>query len=426
MLEWTLRGVAIAALAALLWSVTRPAPPAVPVSFAGENLAAALVRWTREAPADSVHLTLAPAPDAAQRDWLVALRKAGVGMSWRAPSVPAIAIAAEPVAEPRRRSRISVAAPAGASLVMRDEAGVLDSVTSNGPGASSIAATAGRAGVDLGTHSADAHAADSVVLKSVLVIGAASWESRFTIAALEEQGWRVEARLRIAPAAVVRQGDTGAADTARHAAVVALDGTAASEAASITRFVRSGGGLVLAGNAARVEALARIAPGRAGTRWQPTVRLATQPASLATLGYIPIRSLASNAVALETGEGGVAIAAHRVGSGRVVQVGYDETWRWRMTGGEDGPAAHAAWWGGLVSAAAYAPVATSASNAYAPAFGDAAPLASLAAAMGPARPTAFTGATSPVRRSGAEAALFALAIAGFLAEWASRRLRGAA
>ena len=416
----------MAALALLLWSVTRTTPRAAPASFDGEDLATALARWTRQKPADSVHLTLAVAPDAAQRDWLVALRRAGIGMSWRAPSVPAIAIAAEPLAEPRRRSRISVAAPAGAALIVRDEAGVLDSVSSTGPGASMIAPAAGQPSVDLGVHSARAGGADSVVLKPVLVVGAASWEARFLIAALEEQGWQVETRLGIAPGAVVRQGAAGAIDTSRHAAVVALDGSVASDAAAIARFVRSGGGLVLAGEAARVRALAQIAPGQAGARWQPTVRLATQPASLATLGYVPVRFLVRDAVPLATGEGGVSIAAHRGGSGRVVQVGYDETWRWRMAGGEDGPKAHAAWWGGLVSAAAYAPVAARTVDSPIPALGDAAPLASLVAAMGPPTAEAFPGAASPVRRSGAEAALFALAIFGFLAEWASRRLRGAA
>ena len=425
-LEWLARGIAMAALALLLWSVTRPAPPAAPTSFAGRELGAALAGWTREAPRDSVHLDLTVAADAKERDWLVAMRRAGVGMSWRAPSVPAIAIAAEPVVEPRRRSRIAVAGPAGAALAIVDDAGLVDSVSPAGIGASMVAAVVGAPRVDMSPHSARPHRSDSVVLKRVLVMGTAGWESRFVIAALEEQGWQVDARLTVAPGAVVRQGTAGAIDTVRHAAVIALDRGVASEAAAIARFVQSGGGLVLAGESARMPALARIAPGTAGARFQPTVRLATQPASLSTLGYLPIHALASDAVPLDSGPGGIAIAAHRVGSGRVVQVGYDETWRWRMAGGDDGPAAHSAWWGGLVSAAAYAPVAARAMGRGASGFGDAAPLASLVAAMGPPRSAAFAGTAAPVRRPGAEAALLALAIVGFLAEWASRRLRGAA
>ncbi len=423
--EWLARGIGLAALAVLLWSMTRPVPPAAPGSVAGDDVGAALRRLTLKQPADSVHLTLDVAPDATNRDWMLALRRSGTGISWYAPSVPAIAIAAEPVADPRGRTRVTIAAPRDASIRIGDDVGAIDTANVSGHGASVIAATIGRAQASLGPHRAAAHPEVSIVLKRVLVIGSASWESRFVLAALEERGWQVDARLAVAPGVVVRQGAAAALDTSRYAVVVALDTTAASEAPAIVRFVRSGGGLVLAGEAARVPALARIAPGAPQRRWQPTVRLAAQPASRTTLGYFPIRDLADDAVTLERADGGVAVAAHRFAAGRVVQLGYDETWRLRMTGGENGPGDHRAWWGGLVTAAAFAPLVREPSTPL-PALGDAAPLASLVAALGPPRDAAHAASASRGRPVWVEPIAFALVILSFLAEWASRRLRGAA
>ena len=424
-LEWTARAIGVASLLALLWNVTRPAPPAGPEPVEGGNISEALARWTRQKPTDSIHLTLGSAPDAAQRDWLVALRRTGVGISWRAPSVPMLAIATEPLAEPRDRSRISVSAPEGSALVLSDEVGTIDSLTIGGLGATVIApaigATAGRSGL----HRAEALARDSLVIRRLLVIGKAGWESRFAITALEEGGWQVDARLVVAPGAVVRQGLPGAIDTSRYSAVVVLDASATDGAAAITRYARSGGGVVLAGSASAASGYASLTPGRSSPRWEPTVRLAAQPASQASAGYLPIRSLGREAVVLQAGDGGVAVAAHRVGSGRVVQSGYDETWRWRMSGGEEGPEGHRAFWTGLITAAAYAP---SVERAPMPlrALGEAAPLASLIAAMGPARTSAFDGGTRSSQGPGYDSLLFAIAVTAFLAEWASRRLRGAA
>jgi hypothetical protein len=106
----------------------------------------------------------------------------------------------------------------------------------------------------------------------------------------------------------------------------------------------------------------------------------------------------------------------------VVQSGYDETWRWRMSGGDDALAAHREWWSRLVTAVAYAPLVRRVST------GDVAidetPLASLIDAIG--QPTALdTAPRSTPDTSRTTRILFALALGGLLLEWASRRLRGA-
>ena len=394
--------------------------------FEGGDLNASIAAWTRQRPADSVHLELGALPDARARTWLRALRRTGIEMTWRAPGVPALAIAAEPLADPRRRSRIAVAAPQGAALSVGDAIGSIDSVTSGALGASVTATVVGQPGVFHGTHHATALAADSAVLRRVLVLGAANWESRFVIAALEEAGWGVDARIAIGPGAVVRQGSVAPIDTARYSAVVALDALAADEARAIGAFVRDGGGVVLAGASGRAPALGGLAPGRLGPRWQPAARSGAEQASLATLAYYPLRVSAEDAVILEEGDGGSSIAAHRVGSGRVIQVGYDETWRWRMAGGDEGPGAHRAWWGGLVSAAAFTPHVAAPAPDVPVSFGDAAPLGSLVAVLGPPRAAAPDRSILPGSDPRRELVLFAIAVFSFIGEWASRRLRGAA
>lgn len=424
--EWLARATGIIALGLLLWSVTRPVVPPPAVRFEGADLDASLAEWTRRRPADSVHLELAALPDARSRAWLLALRRTGIEVTWRAPGVSSLVIAAEPLADPRRRARVSVAAPGGAVLAVRDAIGLVDTLTAGSLGASMTAPLVGRPGVHHGTHHATALATDSAVLRRVLVLGAAGWESRFVIAALEETGWSVDARIAIGPGAVVRQGAAGPIDTARYSAVVALDALAAADARAIGPFVRAGGGVVLAGAAAREPALARLAPGRLGPRWRPAARTVADQASLASLAYYPLRVSADDAVILDERDGGTSIAAQRVGSGRVIQVGYDETWRWRMAGGDEGPGAHRAWWGGLVGAAAFTPRVAAPAPEVPVSFGDAAPLASLVAVLGPPRAGAPGRSRVPGTDPRRELALFTLALLSFLGEWASRRLRGAA
>jgi hypothetical protein len=220
----------------------------------------------------------------------------------------------------------------------------------------------------------------------------------------------------------ISQGPLGAIDTARYAAVIVLDTSAAPSAAAIARYARGGGGVVLSGVTARLGPLRAIAPGSVGGRLAGVAGAVASATPRTGLGVFPVASLQEDAVALETREKAVTVAARRADAGRVVQAGYDETWRWRMAGGDEAVAAHREWWSRLVSAVAYAPLLRRVSARDAAI--DEAPLASLVDALGP--PVPMTAMLAP-RRDGARTTrvLFALVLAGFLLEWGSRRLRGA-
>ena len=85
---------------------------------------------------------------------------------------------------------------------------------------------------------------------------------------------------------------------------------------------------------------ARSRPGRAGPRIAAASLSFASTTPRRALGFFPIVALASDAVPLESRDGRVIAAARRAGAGRVVQLGYDDTWRWRLAGTGDAPAAH--------------------------------------------------------------------------------------
>jgi len=228
----------------------------------------------------------------------------------------------------------------------------------------------------------------------------------------------VASRLRVAPNIDVTQGPLGAIDTARYAAVIVLD-TGVSSSNAIARYARTGGGVILGGRAAR--SFAGVSPGRVGARVAGVAGAVTSAAPRSGLGGFPVSSPGADAVVLESRDGVAMIAARRVDAGRVMQVGYDETWRWRMAGGDESAVAHREWWTRLVTAVAYAPLVPRASGMTSI---DETPLASLVDALGPPTPTDGRLAT-PRDNSRVTWMLFVLVAASLLAEWTSRRLRGA-
>ncbi|HEY9225698.1 MAG TPA: hypothetical protein VIP11_03570, partial [Gemmatimonadaceae bacterium] len=249
----------------------------------------------------------------------------------------------------------------------------------------------------------------------IVVIGGASWEGKFVVAALEERGWPVIARFAVAPNVDVAAGASAPLlDTARIAAVVAIDTLVQRFGTAIERYVRSGGGLVLAGPSGLAPAAASLAPGVIGARWRPAV-LPRDTLDLGSTGFFPVGQLKSDAVPLERRPGGVAVAARRVGAGRVIQVGYDDSWRWRMAGATGSESAHREWWSRLVSAVAYAPEAPRAASMPS----SSAPLAFLVDRVGPPRSLPSTGAGVQIDRR----VILALIMILLLAEWSSRRLR---
>jgi len=307
-------------------------------------------------------------------------------------------------------------------IVFADAAGPLDSLhvadlggTLVTPAAAGTITAALRGGAD----SLRIAPPEAAALHPVLVVGQAGWEGKFAAAALAERGWNVVTEFTVAPKIEITSGAPGAAlDTARLSAVVVLDSLAASRlGGALVRYARSGGGVVLAGDAARAPSVASIAPGALLARSRPSV-LPADTIGLGTTGFYAV-SLGSDGVALERRNDAVSVAARRVGAGRVLEAGYDDTWRWRMAGGAAGEEAHRRWWAHVVGAAAYLPAGRPAGLGEDGAVGEA-PVAALVGRVGPSR-------AAPASRSSWEVdprILLMLILVLLSIEWTSRRVRG--
>jgi hypothetical protein len=365
--EWALRAGVIGLLAWSAWRALQPVP-AVAASVTVRTVRQALTQWTTTAPPPAtVHVVIdtgSGLPGYA-RQWLVALGESGTRVTWSS-TIPllATAIGVEPVADPSGATRVQVAAPAGAAVVIGDALGPFDTVRvmPGAHGASVIVPASIRTATAIvGGLVATGAASDSLTLRHILVLGRAGWESKFIVRALEDEGWLVDAELRVTPRYAVLQGHPGAIDTIRYAAVVAVD-----SAPSVEAYVRSGGGLVTHGRR-------------------------------------------RDTVAME--------ADHM---GRIARVGYDSTWRWRMADGDSGPARYRAWWSAIVARVAYAPRIGQPISADV----DAAPLAHLVDALGSPSSSSGTADGRPPFDPTRGAWVFGALLAALLLEWASRRVRG--
>ena len=418
-IERALRAVTLLVLALAAWNAARVQADHRLESSASAGLRASLERWT-VAPPRAADVSLDTAPGGEARDWLRALRRAGTPVTWRAPRVPALAMEVAPVANPRGGWTVWMTAPEGSRITLSDAVAPIDTVRASSGGASVLAPLAtGALTAALSGHRAYAHPRDTLAARGVLVLGHATWEAKFVISALEEAGWSVDARILVAPGVEVTQGVSRVPDTARHAAVIVLDTPSPSVASAVARYVRGGGGAGLTGASGRVGALADIAAGGVGARVRAATMTFTSDSPRRALGFLSIAPRA-DAVVLEDHGGRVAAAARRVEAGRVVQLGYDESWRWRLAGGPQAVEAHRAWWSAIVSSVAYrAPAAVMRDAA-----DDDAPLARLVDALGPMS-DAQERAPANAGWSPSTALLFALATGLLLVELASRRLRGA-
>ena len=374
-----------------------------------------LSTWTRASANVQLHADLATVPEDRVVDWLVALRHSGHSVTWSG-SPPALAMAAEQLADPRGSVRIDVAAPSQSAMMLRDDASIIDSVNVKELGATIVTPLAvGTIVGDASGQRFSTHAPNSARLRAIVVIGDASWEGKFIASTLEERGWPVIAKFRVAPAVDVVQGAPLPLDTSRVAAVVAIDTTIQSLGPAVDRFVRSGGGLILAGTASLASTAAQLAPGSLGARTRPA-SLPADTIGLGTTGFYPVTALNPAGVALDRRAGGIAVAARRLGSGRVLQIGFDDSWRWRMAGGPGSENAYREWWSRAVAAVAYLPATAGGPTASTAS----APLARLVDRLGPARAAAPSATRSPVDHR----ILLTLIMILLLAEWASRRLRG--
>lgn len=466
------------ALALLLWRVWRPAEAGgghLTVSEAGQ-LRAALTAATRS-PVEGMTVRLDHVPSPEERAWLRAIAASGTGVGWEgAPDLRPAALAVEPLADPAGARRVTALVAPGAALALRDAGGLADSVESARGG---VRVVEGPWSGDLTLQTPGstplAPIRDSLLLRPVLVVGRAGWEGKFVVASLEEAGWVVHARFHVAPGVAVTQVSSGLPppsatsdarpprsgsrsipvgalppmDTSRYAAVVVLDASAASVAPAVARFVRDGGGVIVLPGASSLPALAAVLPARRGDSLRTALGALSSAAPRNGLAASGLVGFKPGAVVLERRGGSVVMAAARAGAGRALFVGYHDSWLWRMAGAEGGSggaggvAAHRAWWSGLVSAVAYAPRAPSSPGA--PGAGgvaapvaegatragdgatsgrvDQAPYAALVAALGRAAPSPSAATTTPPLPW--NALLFALTLAALLAEWASRRTRGA-
>ena len=424
-LEHVLRGIVIAVLAVMLWQSLqeRSESASQAVNARGAGVGGALAKWSVLGKAPGrIHVQLDSTPSPRDRAWLGALAGAGSSVTWSGDVAP-VMIDAEPVASPTGGTRILVAAPSGSSVVMGDDIGPIDTVRVQGAGAAlAVSSVAGSVTARVSGSVASTLQRDSVALRKVLVIGDAGWESKFVVAALEEEGWKVDAFIRVAPGVDVTQGSAATIDTSRYSAVVALDGAAAPYANRIIEFARAGGGVLLTPQAATLDAMTPLRVGAVGRATAVARGVQTGGSvTLTTLALAPITSLRSDAVPLERQAGTVAIAARRVGAGRVLQLGYEDSWRWRMGGGDGAVRDHRVWWTGLVSSVAYAPrVARDAAATPV----DEAPMVGLVAAIGPGMTTG-SNATLSGQSSDWMIWMFALLTLGLLGDVASRRLRGA-
>jgi hypothetical protein len=381
------------------------------------GIAARVATWTRTPPNVRLHADLTTTPDPWIVDWLAALGHSGHAVTWSG-SPPAVAMSSEPLADPRGSVRVDVAAPTHTRVVLRDSASVVDSVRVSELGATIMTPlVVGGLVADVGGQRVVVSAPDSARLRAIVVVGDASWEGKFIVSALEERGWPVVARFHVAPNVDVTQGVLLGLDTSHVAAVVAIDTTVQSFGSALEHFVREGGGLVLAGAASAAPAVVSLSPGSLGAR----TRVAVAPADtigLGTTGFYPVTALKSDGVALDRRPSGLAVAARRVGAGRVMQIGYDDSWRWRMAGGPGSDVAYRDWWSRVVASVAYLPGSLHRGGATQPAS---APLAHLVERLGAARPISadtLAGALIDQR------ILLGLIMIFLLMEWSSRRLRG--
>ena len=377
------------------------------------DVATDLPALTRAAGNVAVHVSVAAVPEPSVVDWLGALVRSGRPVTWSGAPAPA-AISVEPLVDPNGGARVAVAGPDGARVTLRDDASAIDSLAVTRLGASVTTPVA------VGTIRGDAAGTRLAALvpreprlRTVLVIGAAGWEGKFVASALEERGWPVTTRFVVAPNVDVRGATPLELDTARVSVVIALDSTVALLGPSLERYVRAGGGVVLAGTAASAVNATAIAPGRVAPRTRPP-NGASDSVRLGSAGFYPVTSLRDDGVVIERRAGGVAVAARRVGAGRVVQVGYDDSWRWRMAGGPGSDDAHRAWWSRVAASVAYAPSPPPLAS-----MADAAPVARLVDRLGAPRVAPHVPGRPVDTRI-----LIILMMILLCSEWASRRLRG--
>ena len=376
-----------------------------------------------------VHADLVAVPSADARGALRAAGVAGMRVTWNdSTGAKGLAVLANALPDPQGGTLVrAYSAPSPVALVIRDAGGMLDSASSG-----FLAVRAARLSTTVWAQRGDSRASIGVpaapTLQHALVLARAGWEAKLSMAALEERGWVIDARLQLSPSTFVNVGHAATPDTARYAVVFVLDSGVVTRAV-LARYLRQGGGVVFVGDALVDVSLASLLPARVGSL---RAGVAGALRTTSPRDGLAFRRLAPTARAVVLQYDGIgnartpAMVARRYGAGRSVATGYRESWRWRMEGNDDGIDAHRAWWTALASAAAFVPrPAFSVDSSPTTVFpGDAAPYADLVARLG--APT--TQPVAMIPRPPAHSRrwlLFMVAASALLAEWGSRRTRGA-
>lgn len=439
-----MRVVALACLAVLVWRLwPRAEPPRVAdakahlVVIDSVPAVASLVGIALRVDGALHTLSFSRIPDGGARGMLDALIAAGIDANWTDESrARGLAVSAMPLADPAGAIAVSATGGDSASIVVRDAAGILDSARHP---TLLLRNVSGAPSASLSGSVATASSGGAVVIKRVLVYGRPGWESKFVIASLEEAGWSVDGRFPVSPRVSVTIGEPRALDTSRYGAAIVLD-TALASASTLQQFVRSGGGVVLAGDAMADARLAAVAAASAnGSRGAIAGGLASD-APLSGLEAYRLAPRSDAVVVKRDVDGTPVIVVKRLSSGRVLASAYRETWRWRMEGAADAEVAHRQFWTALVRAVAYAPERPAASarddsasmpgrRLSATAFpGDPAPYADLVARLGSPVPRPASVATQGGDGQRGEwpssPVLVLMAMTALVAEWGSRRTRG--
>ncbi len=431
-IQAVLHTVALVCMALVLWILAAPVSRGTLRVAVSPNGATdtALPMLLRSA-AETLDVTLTGVPDARLRTTLRALRGSGLVVRlFASRPLPSLATAAEEEWRITGGTRIQLVSSDSSLASLSDAAGLIDSVRvgpkglqpGSGPvqGAFAIDASAARASV------VPLVAAAPVVAR-VLVLGDATWESRFLVASLEEAGWPVDAGLTLSPRVTITQGETLQPSRSRHALVVLLPGASAAAVSRLPGFVRDGGGLVIVGESARMPALGQLRAGAPGALIAGELGAEGSGTPRHGLDLVPIAALAARSVVLETRDGMTAVAARRLGPGRVVQVGYVNSWLWRMAGDEDAPSAHRRWWTSLL--ASVVPLSAPTSRVVTVAEADtltAAPVAALARAVGlpDLRDAGVRSTGRDIRTSIDLQWVLLAALVSLVASWVLRRWRG--
>lgn len=416
-MEWALRAALLIALVLSIREAltTMRELPSLGARGGDGSVRAALRDWSTVSSPREAHLQFDSTPSPTTRDWAAALPGAGTSLYWNSTLVP-VGLSVEPIADPKGASRLSIASPT-TRIALADSLGLMDSVSVRRVGASvGPLFVRGAIRASAGATRAIASRTDSLVVRPVLVLGRAGWEPKFVAAALEEYGWKVDARFAVSPGNDVVQGSPSiAVDTSRYSAVIVTDTSASRYAAAIEQYVRKGGGLIVTGEGASIGSLQRLLPGVAGDALPAGELVSLHPRI--GLALRPIVRLNPDAVPLEMRGPRIATAARRVSNGRVLEIGYLDTWRWRMSGAGDPVEDHRAWWSSAVSSVAYAPrISVESANE------SEAPLAGLVAALGP--PSTGDDRGSGEGKAKLVLALFIIAVSALVLETASRRLDG--